>query len=148
VTRYVCEKFAQNVAQPVFLLKLIHRFYRGTKKLHNLGFFCNFQKTVQSKQSPNSRKFAQSGHPVYVHEGPLAVKQSPPCLCSTINNSISVEAEELFCFQSRKYECHFFRRREFQLWPKHCKKSTTSVPTVTPVQGDQNWANFRHSGNF
>jgi hypothetical protein len=26
--------------------------------------FCNFQKTDQRKQSPNGRKFAQSGHPV------------------------------------------------------------------------------------
>jgi hypothetical protein len=28
-----------------------------------LGFFCNFLKTGQSKQSPIGRKFAQSGHP-------------------------------------------------------------------------------------
>jgi hypothetical protein len=29
-----------------------------------LVYFCNFQITAQSKQSPNERKFAQSGHPV------------------------------------------------------------------------------------
>jgi hypothetical protein len=26
-------------------------------------YLCNFQKTIQIKQSPNTRKFAQSGHP-------------------------------------------------------------------------------------
>jgi hypothetical protein len=29
-----------------------------------MGYFCNFQNTTQSKQSPKGRKFAQSGHPV------------------------------------------------------------------------------------
>jgi hypothetical protein len=29
----------------------------------NLGHFCKFRKTIQSKQSPNSQNFAQSGHP-------------------------------------------------------------------------------------
>jgi hypothetical protein len=28
-----------------------------------MGYFCNFQKTFQSKQSPNGQKFAESGHP-------------------------------------------------------------------------------------
>jgi hypothetical protein len=28
----------------------------------NVGNFCNFQETTQSKQSPNGRKFAQPGH--------------------------------------------------------------------------------------
>jgi hypothetical protein len=28
-----------------------------------LGYFSNFQKSTQSKQSPNWRKFVQSGHP-------------------------------------------------------------------------------------
>jgi hypothetical protein len=30
-----------------------------------VGYFCDFQKTAQSKQSPNGRKFAPSGHPVH-----------------------------------------------------------------------------------
>jgi hypothetical protein len=30
----------------------------------NLGYFCNYQKTTQSKQSRNGRKFAQCGHPL------------------------------------------------------------------------------------
>jgi hypothetical protein len=29
----------------------------------NVRYLGNFQKTAQSKQSPNWRKFAQSGHP-------------------------------------------------------------------------------------
>jgi hypothetical protein len=34
----------------------------------NAGNVCNFQETVQTKQSPNERKFAQSGHTgLYVH---------------------------------------------------------------------------------
>jgi hypothetical protein len=33
------------------------------KRPKNLGYFCNFQKTAQSKKSPNTPKFAQSGHP-------------------------------------------------------------------------------------
>jgi hypothetical protein len=41
VTRWVCENVAQNVAQPIFLSKLIHNYYRG-KKLHkNLDYFSN-----------------------------------------------------------------------------------------------------------
>jgi hypothetical protein len=28
-----------------------------------MGYFCDFQKNAQSKQSPIERKFAQSGHP-------------------------------------------------------------------------------------
>jgi hypothetical protein len=28
-----------------------------------MGYFCHFLKTAQSKQSPNRRKIAQSGHP-------------------------------------------------------------------------------------
>jgi hypothetical protein len=36
------------------------------KKVANiLGYFHNFQKTAQRKQSPNRRKFAQSGHPAW-----------------------------------------------------------------------------------
>jgi hypothetical protein len=37
-----------------------------------MGYFCNFQKTAQSKQSPIGRKFAQSGHPMgtlHYHDG-------------------------------------------------------------------------------
>jgi hypothetical protein len=46
-----------------FLSKLIHNFYRGKLYPKNVGFFFTFLKTVQSKQSPNRRKIAQSGHP-------------------------------------------------------------------------------------
>jgi hypothetical protein len=30
-----------------------------------MGFFGKFQKTAQSKQSPNRRNFAQFGHPAF-----------------------------------------------------------------------------------
>jgi hypothetical protein len=39
------QKLAQTVVQPI------------------TWYFCNFQKTTQSKQLPKKRKFAQSGHP-------------------------------------------------------------------------------------
>jgi hypothetical protein len=47
-------------AQPVFLPKLLNLV---EKLVQNLGYFCNFQKTTQSKLSPNRLKFAQSGYP-------------------------------------------------------------------------------------
>jgi hypothetical protein len=49
---------------PMHLLsKVIHKFYRGKKysKIFTTAVFLH--KTAQSKQSPNSWKFAQSGHP-------------------------------------------------------------------------------------
>jgi hypothetical protein len=47
-----------------------------------MRYFCNFQTTAQSKQSPIGRKFAQSGHPVRVkkHSLSLAQKVSWPML--------------------------------------------------------------------
>jgi hypothetical protein len=42
--------------------KSMRDFYRG-KSSPKLGYFCNFHRTVQRKQLPNGRKFAQSGHP-------------------------------------------------------------------------------------
>jgi Gpi18-like mannosyltransferase len=59
VTRWVCEKNAQNVAQPIFVK--INTFSILGKK-RTLGDFCNFYKTVQNKRWPIGRKFAQSGH--------------------------------------------------------------------------------------
>jgi hypothetical protein len=53
------KKIAQNVAKQIFLPQLMHNF---TVEI----FFQNFeshQKTAQSKQSPNGRKLAESGHP-------------------------------------------------------------------------------------
>jgi hypothetical protein len=37
---------------------------KGIPKMH-IGYFSNFQKSAQRKQSPNGLKFAQSGHPGY-----------------------------------------------------------------------------------
>jgi hypothetical protein len=34
--------------------------------LKNVGDFCNFEETTQSKQSPNGRKFAQPGVDVMI----------------------------------------------------------------------------------
>jgi hypothetical protein len=39
----------------------MHNLCRGQKWPNKLGYFGNFQKPAQSKQSPNKRKFAQSG---------------------------------------------------------------------------------------
>jgi hypothetical protein len=39
----------------------------GKKKPKNAGYFFHFQKSVQSKQSPDGRKSAQSGHPDRQH---------------------------------------------------------------------------------
>jgi hypothetical protein len=48
-----------------FLWKLIYNFYRGKKSsLIICAASVIFTKTTQSEQSPNRRKFAQSGHPV------------------------------------------------------------------------------------
>jgi hypothetical protein len=41
----------------------MHNFYRGNKQPKDLGYFCNCIKLPKSKQWPNRRKFAQSGHP-------------------------------------------------------------------------------------
>jgi hypothetical protein len=41
----------------------MHNLNRG-KMAQNVGYFCNFQKTPQSKQSLILGKFTQSGHPV------------------------------------------------------------------------------------
>jgi hypothetical protein len=58
VTRWVCGKIAQNV-------KNKHNNYVPWKRSQYFGYFLNFQKTDQSKQSSNGRKFSQPGHPVY-----------------------------------------------------------------------------------
>jgi hypothetical protein len=62
VTRWVCEKIAQNVAQPIFV-KILHILYFGKKLSKILGHFSNFYKTDQSKWPPIGQKIAQSGPP-------------------------------------------------------------------------------------
>jgi hypothetical protein len=61
VTRWVCKKIAQNVAQPIFLSKRIHNLYRGKSSPRNYATFVVFKKLPKRKQPPNRRKFAQSG---------------------------------------------------------------------------------------
>jgi hypothetical protein len=43
-----------------------------------LGYFSNFQKSTQSKQSPNWRKFVQSGHPAEQSLGDVASAAEEP----------------------------------------------------------------------
>jgi hypothetical protein len=41
----------------------MHNIYRGKKYPENVGNFCNFHKSAQSKQLRIGRRFDQSGHP-------------------------------------------------------------------------------------
>jgi hypothetical protein len=63
VTRCVCEKVAQNVAQSIFW----ENYYQGftVEKVAQLFWATSviFTKAALRKQSPNMRKFEQSGHP-------------------------------------------------------------------------------------
>jgi hypothetical protein len=64
VTWWVFEKNAQNLAQPIFD-KINRKPQLRKKQLKYLDYSSDFlKKTAQSKPSPNSRKFAESGHPV------------------------------------------------------------------------------------
>jgi hypothetical protein len=56
VTRGVCEKIAQDEAQPSFVVKIMHNFYREKSSPKNLGYLSNLIKTTQSKQSSYRRK--------------------------------------------------------------------------------------------
>jgi hypothetical protein len=40
VTRWVCEKIAQNVAQPIFLSKLMHKLIHLNKVAQNVEQVC------------------------------------------------------------------------------------------------------------
>jgi hypothetical protein len=63
VTRCVCEKVAQNVAQDISCENEYKTFtLEKAAQLLVLGISVIFTETTQSKQSPNRRKFAQSGH--------------------------------------------------------------------------------------
>jgi hypothetical protein len=48
VTRLFFVKYAQNVAQSIFLSKLVHDFCCGKSGLKNSATFCHFQKTSKS----------------------------------------------------------------------------------------------------
>jgi hypothetical protein len=61
VTRYVCEKIAQNVAQPIFVRINQSITCIMEKYPENLRGFSD-KKSVRSKQLPQSVNFAQSGH--------------------------------------------------------------------------------------
>jgi hypothetical protein len=62
VTRWVCGKNHPNCSPNPFFTKLCTKFLPAKKAAPRiLGYFCKLKKTVQSKNSPRSRKFAQSG---------------------------------------------------------------------------------------
>jgi hypothetical protein len=65
VTKWVWKNFVQDVAQRIFVNIDTYLTCAMEKNYHkNLRWICsNFLKTVQSKQPPNRRYFAQSGHP-------------------------------------------------------------------------------------
>jgi hypothetical protein len=55
------------------LSKVIHECHGGKKLPKSLGYFGTFRKIAQRKQSPNRRKFAQSGHPELTNGSTLNV---------------------------------------------------------------------------
>jgi hypothetical protein len=57
------KKIAKNVAQTIFLSKLICNLHFRKRWRKVLGYFCDIQITAQSKQSSIGRNFTQSGHP-------------------------------------------------------------------------------------
>jgi hypothetical protein len=61
----VRDKVAQNSARRILWSKSLHNVNRGTKMAKNVGYFCKFLKSAESKQWPSGLKFAQSGHPVH-----------------------------------------------------------------------------------
>jgi hypothetical protein len=48
------------------LQKKFSSLFRGQRLPKNVAYFCNDKKTAQIKQSPNRRKFAQSGLDVMI----------------------------------------------------------------------------------
>jgi hypothetical protein len=73
VTRFVCKKIAQNVANPI----LANLIYILGKKVHNIfGLFLLLKKPAQSKQLPNGQKFAPSGHPARKIQTPIDAPKS------------------------------------------------------------------------
>jgi hypothetical protein len=68
MTRWVCENVGQNVAQPIFC-RLLRKLNCGKSRPNMPTTFVIFKKAAQSKQSPNGRKFAQSGHPALQLKG-------------------------------------------------------------------------------
>jgi hypothetical protein len=87
VTRCVCEKAAKNVAKSIFW-NLLHSFYRGKSSPIIWATSIIFTKTSRRKQSPNRRKFAQSGHPATGQNGPRVehLKNGPFIGCDDKNS--------------------------------------------------------------
>jgi hypothetical protein len=79
VTRWVCEKIAQNAAQDIFLSKLIHNLNSLKRGPKMWAISVIFKVTTQSYQLFIGRIFAQSGHPGPKTRGlpgmPLSIKK-------------------------------------------------------------------------
>jgi hypothetical protein len=60
----------------------MHSFNRGKKWTKTVGYFCNFQKTAQRKQSPIGRKFCAGPSP-YLHI--IVCWQTIDCYISSIH---------------------------------------------------------------
>jgi hypothetical protein len=54
----------------------MHNFYSGKSIPNFWAIYAIFYKTAQSKQSPNWRKFAQSGSPAYICVSTFAANSS------------------------------------------------------------------------
>jgi hypothetical protein len=60
-------KSSPKCGPTLFSSKWIHNPSYGNMSPKIFGYYCNYQKTARRKQSPNKRKFAQSGHTAYIY---------------------------------------------------------------------------------
>jgi hypothetical protein len=74
----------KNVAQPIYLSKLIHIFYSGkNNKVEDLGYMCNLKNLTHVNNPPICRwKIAQSDHPGWDLQVEKALGTSWQCPCS------------------------------------------------------------------
>jgi hypothetical protein len=62
VTRWFCKKNCPNCSPSHYCQNYYITLLPWNKVAKNLGYFSNFEKTAESWQMVNGRKFAQSGH--------------------------------------------------------------------------------------
>jgi hypothetical protein len=118
VTRWVCERITQNVAQPIFCHNLLSNLYREKKWRKTLRFFSNFQKAVESKQPPNRLKFAQACHPAgqchenVFHRRPTEAgflcNEFPNCTSEAIKARLFLFCKTVFLSFKRSCVCSFW----------------------------------------
>jgi hypothetical protein len=97
VSRWVSDKIAQNVAQPVFSSRLLHSLHRGKSSPKMWATSVIFKKSDQSRPSPNFRKLAQSGHSCSCFGQSVSgeAKPQPPHIFSTHNKVSSSTSKGL-----------------------------------------------------